>query len=107
MYADDTNIFFSAQTVTQLNTAINGYLIKLEEWLHKNRLTLNIKKTKYIIFKPYNKPCDSELVLNFQGTALQLMTSEKFLGIWFEEAMSWNTHVSKLAIDLSKTVSCL
>lgn len=33
MYADDTNIFFSAPTLRNLNTTINNYLIKLEQWL--------------------------------------------------------------------------
>lgn len=56
MYADDTNIFFTARSLFELENMVNMYLNQLSEWLTLNKLQLNSDKTKYIIFAPINKP---------------------------------------------------
>lgn len=60
-----------------------------------------------MIFKWHNKKCDFELNLNFQRMVLQRVLSENFLGIWFEETPSWNTHINKLMTELPRSVGCL
>lgn len=106
MYADDTNAFFSAETMVDLQVTVTNYLRHLEFWLHENKLALNASKTKYVIFRPTNKPCIT-LKFSFQDTTLECVKTQKFLGVWFEENMSWNTHVTKLAPELGKTVGCM
>ena len=49
MYADDTCLFASAQDPSILQSNLNEGLKKVLSWLHANKLTLNIKKTKYLI----------------------------------------------------------
>lgn len=56
MYADDTNIFFTARTLFELENIVNVYLNRLSTWLTLNKLHLNPDKTKHIIFAPMNKP---------------------------------------------------
>ena len=50
MYADDTSISYSLRSVTNLINAINSDLKDLSLWLQVNRLTLNVVKTKSMIF---------------------------------------------------------
>ena len=51
LFADDTNLFRSGKDLKQLEIEINYELILVQNWLKDNQLTLNIKKTNYIIFK--------------------------------------------------------
>ena len=51
IYADDTNIIFSSDTISDLSDLMYSELKKLSSWLAKNKLTLNIDKCIYILFK--------------------------------------------------------
>lgn len=107
MYADDTNIFFTDMALPQLETRVNQYLHLLSHWLHINKLQLNISKTNYVVFTPINKPLNYTIDLIYRNNRLKQSKAQKFLGVWFENNLSWNTHVSKLTAELSKTVGCL
>ena len=49
LFADDTNIYYEAETMKQMATVINK---KLNTWLIVNRLLLNIAKTNFLLFHP-------------------------------------------------------
>lgn len=107
MYADDTNVFFKSTDLTDLETKANEYLALLSTWLGQNRLQLNIAKTNYVIFRALNKQLSREIVLTFQGHELTRVKEQKFLGVWFQEHLSWNVHVNNLVVELSRAVGCL
>ena len=46
-----------------LEKKVNNELKKLNLWLNVNRLSLNIAKTNYVIFHPYNKPLKGSITL--------------------------------------------
>jgi len=50
MYADDTTLLFNSNDVSKLQSDMNDNLSKIATWFHENHLTLNIKKTKLMIF---------------------------------------------------------
>ena len=50
MFADDTNLFYSHHNIKELFTAVNKELQKLGDWFTSNKLSINIKKTKYAFF---------------------------------------------------------
>ena len=59
-YADDTTLFsnvsnFTNTPNTDTNCLINQELFKINEWLEINKLSLNIAKTKYMLFHMHNK----------------------------------------------------
>ena len=54
MFADDTNIFFKAKTLEALSEIVNTELTKISKWLKLNKLSLNLKKTNYILFRNKN-----------------------------------------------------
>ena len=53
MYADDTTIYFNLEDFPLHNRhiEINTELDKVNTWLKANKLSLNVEKTKCIIFK--------------------------------------------------------
>ena len=49
LYADDINIYVTGQNVSAIFNEINEDLIGLQNWYTTNKLTLNLRKTHYII----------------------------------------------------------
>ena len=50
LFADDTNVSIEGQSYTGVIETLNKELKKIVIWLNSNKLTLNIKKTHYMIF---------------------------------------------------------
>ena len=57
LFADDTNIFYSCKNSSDLLKIINEELLKLSNWFHANRLSLNILKTNFILFGSRSQLC--------------------------------------------------
>ena len=55
LFADDTTLFYSSKNLQELSDVINNELSKMMEWLNANRLSLNIDKTNFMIFRPKGK----------------------------------------------------
>ena len=70
LFADDTNIYYEAESHGKLEQVINKELKKLDTWLVVNRLSLNIDKTNFIMFHPYNKPMKHLVTLKFHKKAI-------------------------------------
>ena len=54
----------------KLETVINTELKKLDSWLIVNRLALNIDKTNFLVFHPYNKPIKQRITLKTHKKAI-------------------------------------
>ena len=50
LYADDTAIFAKSKEVGQVAQVLTEEMKKVAIWLTKNKLTLNVKKTKVMLF---------------------------------------------------------
>ena len=55
IFADDTNIFVSSSNAVELQNLINHELSKVKEWCDLNKLSINLKKTNYMIIKSPKK----------------------------------------------------
>ena len=51
-FADDTNLLFSHKNPKILRKRVNADLALLFDWLCANRLSLNVGKTEFVIFRP-------------------------------------------------------
>ena len=54
LFADDTNIFASGLDVNKVQQEVEIELNQISEWLKINKLSLNIKKTHFIVFTNNN-----------------------------------------------------
>ena len=108
LFADDTNIYYEAETVQKLETVINKELRKLDTWLMiVNRLSLNIAKTKFLMFHPYNKPMKQKITLKIHKKAISETEYIKYLGIMVDSTLSWNIHIDKISKTISRATGLL
>ena len=75
------------------------------EWLKMNKLSLNVKKTKAMLFHmPQKKIIVPTIKIN--GT-LEFVDNFNFLGINLNKHLNWNPHVTNVSNKLVKTVGVL
>ena len=80
LFADDTNGFLSGPDLDLLELTVNTELNKLNEWIISNRLSLNVEKTQFMLFKPRKKMKVKIISINIGGKIINEVKSCKFLG---------------------------
>ena len=79
MYADDTTLYCNInRNVTA--EVINGELLKINQWLGANKLSLNVSKTKFMVFHTHNRSV-SYPDLQINGNKIRRVTEFNFLGL--------------------------
>ena len=73
LFADDTNIFFSHNDPNQVMEIVNNELKKLSGWFYANKLSINIKKSNFILFKTKQNKTGKNLTYIFQLMILKLI----------------------------------
>ena len=68
-FADDTNILLFDSSLKSLQKKINIDLKLLCHWLNANKISLNTKKTEYILFKHKQKTINFNLKLKQEAEA--------------------------------------
>ena len=77
-----------------------GYLV--------NKLSLNTKKSNFIIFTPNGKKYNiSEAEINIDGSKIKHVKSTKFLGITIDEHLDWKVHIDNLSNKVARNVGIL
>ena len=118
LFADDTSLlgtlsnFTVVKPTTQvewdnLNDLVNCELEKIHNWLCMNKLSLNIKKTKYIVFHHQRKGDDTKLHLKLNNLPLSRVKTFNFLGLRINENLKWKDHISEVANKISKTIGVM
>jgi len=104
MFADDTNIFITGKNVSNLTHVVNSELHSLSIWFSANLLSLNIKKTNYILFGNKKLP-DITIMINNEKISRAFQT--KFLGIIIQANLKWDVHINSVANKISKTIGIM
>ena len=79
----------------------------LYDWLCANRLSLNVAKTEFIIFRPPRVNLEDRIVLKLNRTKIYESTKIKYLGLILDSRLSWKFHISELSKKLSRSVGML
>ena len=108
LFADDTNVFFSGKDISTLNHVVNNELEKVANWLIANQLSINLKKTNYIIFKPRQKMLDyNKFSIQIKNASIERKESTKFLGVIVDEHLCLKDHISAVASKISKSIGII
>ena len=85
LFADDTSIFYSHSNPHTLESVINNELKSIEVWLRCDKLSVNVKKTTHLIFKPWQKKCNHNFSISYGGKLLTQTNTTKFLGVYIDQ----------------------
>ena len=94
LFADDTTLFHSHKDLKYLRWCILHDIDLLMDWFQANKLTLNLKKSSVMLFSPDGK--DQDFNISISDIVIPTVKETKFLGVWIDHKLNWNTNFSKV-----------
>lgn len=108
LFADDTNIFSSDKSLEILVHRMNQELCNVNEWFAINKLSLNISKTNYILFRSHRKhppPINESIKIN--KILIPCVEAVKFLGIEVDQSLTWKDHIETISSKIAKNIGII
>ena len=104
-YAKDTTLFSSLssfipdsnRSMANASETINSEINKVTDWLIANKLSLNVNKTKFMVFHNYQRILEDTDIpyLMINGSSIERVSEFDFLGLTLNDFMSWSSHAKK------------
>ena len=104
-FADDTNLFYSEDNLSQVCESVSTELGKLHSWFQVNKLSLNIGKTNFMIFG--NKQSEANHVVSINGMNIKRVYVTQFIGVHIDSHLNWGEHINHIKRKMSKNVSIM
>ena len=105
LFADDTNIFCTGEDLQQLLELITTEMSKLKKWFDNNKLSLNLSKTKIMLFGNCN--LNNDVNVKIDGVDIERVYVYKFLGVTIDHKLSWKPQIKHVKSKLSRSISVL
>ena len=113
LYADDMNLLYSHKKLKNTVELLNKEFALLNDWFDANKLTVNVSKTKYIMFGTKQKlrstmtdGVESQLFLT-PGQAFNRASSTRFLGLELDSNLKWNQQIDYISRKIAKSIGIL
>ena len=105
MFADDSSLFISGPNLDELMHRTKNIIIKVQNWINTNKLSLNLKKTKFMIFS--TRDIKEHDYINVRNFKIERVRFFKFLGFFIQENLKWTHHVNYILGMVSKGIGAL
>ena len=90
MFADDMAFYCHENSPTNLQSKLNADLAAITSWLHDNKLTLNVTKSKFMVIGGRNKLSQfNDIALVANNDQLENVTKFKYLGVIMHKQASY------------------
>ena len=93
LLADDTSVFLEGTNYDNVIDIVNNELERINIWLRANKLTINIKKTHYMMFlrtRLKHKLCN----ITICGTNVSYTKNTAFLCVIIHNKLRWSDHIN-------------
>ena len=105
MYADDTRLYCNLDQ-NSTSDSLNNELKLITNWLDVNKISLNIGKTKHMIYHNINKKVNY-LVLTINTVEIERVTHFIFLGLVLDSQLKWKKHLDHISLKISEIIGIL
>ena len=109
LFADDTTILYSHDNLKNRITAINNELKEITNWFKANKLSVNAKKTNFMIMgtRQRNRNNDKDISIVLNDAQLDRVSSTKFLGVIIDENLTWKNHIDGVSKTISRNIGVI
>lgn len=95
MFADDVSLIISGTNIHDIFVKLNTVFKLISEWFFNNFMILNLEKTSLMLFN-CSKNIFNEKIISLNNKDLNIVDSQKFLGIFFEPDLKFQFQLSCL-----------
>ena len=110
LFADDTSLFFESPTLSELNTLMNSEFKLIKNWMSANKLSLNISKTKFMVFSNSMKHQfnhENYIKLIIDKHTIENVSNFKFLGTWLDNNLNWKINTNEKCKKISQVLGIM
>jgi hypothetical protein len=107
LFADDTTVYLTSKSISNLFNNINSDLELLSEWFRANKLSLNIGKTNYVVFKQNPMQVDEHLKIKIGNNVIEQKNVIQFLGLYIDAKLEWHDHIQYIKNKLKSSLYAL
>ena len=94
MYADDTLILCKSDNINEVTSKAKVTLEKIMQWCEVNKLSINYKKTKYMVVKHTKVPTEPCLEVN--GLKINTVQQYEYLGMLLDDKLAMNEYADAM-----------
>jgi hypothetical protein len=107
IFADDTNIFLKGKSIKDMMCHLNKELAQIVTWLNVNKLSLNVAKSHYMVFRSRSRKVEVSDILTVNGTPIELVSSTKFIGVLIDSCLTWEQHIHVVKSKVAKGIGII
>ena len=114
MYADDTATDTAFRTVDEIKQPLLPAFFKLCQWLDKNKLSLKIVKTEFMILGTNSRlrdldsdPASTPYIVSVGNIEIKRVKSTKYLGLIVGDTLSWSDHIDHISMKIKRSIGVL
>ena len=102
IFADDTNVFYSSNSIDDIEKVMNEELQSILQYCNVNKLSINIKKTNFMVITSCRKKTRRIKIGNFEQKCYI-----KYLGIYIDQNLSWHQQISHVYNKIVKNTGII
>ena len=106
LYADDTCLILQDDSISNIKYKIKGEINAVNKWMIANKLTLNMSKSNVTIINSNKNGKSSKNCYN-EVLPIMIVKNVRYLGVTFDEFLSFDCHIKNLIKRLSRSVGIL
>ena len=108
LFADDSCLYLAHSNIDQLIKIMNNELDIVNNWMNSNKLTLNLKKSHYLIFSRKKfRSINNIPRIKIDNHILERKTETTFLGVILQSNLKWDSHIKQISSKLNKYSSIM
>lgn len=108
LYADDIVISYSCDNYCDMQNKMQNDVNKLKMYLKDNFLSINAKKTNFIIFN--NRQCHSDdfnFKIFYDNEEISRVNDVIYLGLRINNKLNWHSHIDHVRSKISSLIGAL
>ena len=108
IYADDTALLVKGTEIETINQKLQDNFNILESWFQVNKLSLNVKKTRAVLFcGKRSRHRNDELCIKSGTTVIETDASMKYLGVHLDNNLTFDDHINNISKKVSQRTRLL
>jgi exonuclease III len=106
-FADDLIFYVEGECEDVIIAKLHTLLTSLDNWCISMKLKINFNKTKFMLFHKSQNKIKPDVKLIFKGEIIEKVSSFRYLGMYLDENLNFDTHFNHVLSKLSSAIGCL
>lgn len=107
LFADDTALLISEDTLKKTIDMTNSELTKVNQWMFSNNLAINSQKTIGLTVSPSMHTTTPLYSIRLNNEMIKVTNNAKYLGVIFDNLLSFKPHIKYLEKSISRSVGII